>query len=54
MWRYLYTGDVWKLMTHQLNPMERMLFIKLSTENLIYFHHVAPSKHQPALPYLLL
>lgn len=81
MWRYLYTGDVWKLMTHQLNPMVRMLFMDVSIkvsvrgcvfgsvcvcvcyyvhcvctnmpsteENLIYFHHIAPSKHPPALP----
>ena len=32
MWRYLYTGDVWKLMTHQLNPMVRMLFMELRTK----------------------
>lgn len=30
MWQHLYTGDVWKLMTHQLNPTVRMLFMELS------------------------
>lgn len=33
MWQHLYTGDVWKLMTHQLNPMVRMLFMELSMKS---------------------